>query len=94
MTFVPVMWFVWSLFVVVMAALYIYRSSLTRDEEDQLFLDDSFEHEKMAQAAIVAKVTKVEPAIRVSQWLVIAMTVFVLVYYVRDILVHLDIISS
>jgi hypothetical protein len=94
MTFVPVMWIVWSLFVVVMAALYIYRSSLTRDEEDQLFLDDSFDHEKMAQAAIVAKVTRVEPAIRVSQWLVIAMTVFVLVYYVRDILVHLDIINS
>ncbi len=94
MTFVPVMWIVWSFLVAIMAALYIYRSSLTRDEEGQIFLDDSFEHEKMAQAAIVAKVTKVEPAIRVSQWLVIAMTVFVLVYYVRDILIHLDILHS
>ncbi|HTW62385.1 MAG TPA: hypothetical protein VMD55_11300 [Terracidiphilus sp.] len=94
MTFVPVMWIVWSFFVVIMAALYIYRSSLTRDEEDQIFLDDAFEHEKMAQSAIVARVTKVEPVIRVSQWLVIAMTMFVLVYYVRDILVHLNIIGS
>lgn len=94
MSFVPVMWFVWSLLVVIMAGLYIYRSSLTRDEEDQIFLDDAFEHEKLAQAAIVARVTKVEPAIRVSQWLVIAMTAFVLVYYVRDVLVHLNIIGS
>jgi hypothetical protein len=94
MAFVPVMWIVWSLLVVVMAALYIYRSSLTRDEEDQIFLDDSFDHERLAQAAIVARVTRVEPAIRVSQWLVIAMTAFVLVYYVRDILVHLNIIGS
>ncbi len=94
MTFVPVMWTVWSSLVVITAALYIYRSSLTRDEEDQIFLDDSFDHERMAQAAIVAKVTRVEPAIRVLQWLVIAMTVFVLAYYVRDILVHLNILGS
>jgi hypothetical protein len=94
MTFVPVMWIVWSALVVVTAALYVYRSNLTRDEEDQIFLDDSFEQEKLAQAAIVAKVTKVEPMIRVSQWLVLAMTVFVLVYYVRDILVHLNVIGS
>jgi hypothetical protein len=94
MTFVPVMWIVWSSLVAVMAALYIYRSSLTRDEEGQIFLDEAFEHEKLAQSAIVARVTKVEPAIRVSQWLVIAMTAFVLVYYVRDILVHLNVIGS
>ncbi len=94
MTFVPVMWIVWSALVVVTAALYIYRSSLTRDEEDQLFLDDSFDHEKAAQATIVAKVHKVEPYIRVAQWLVIAMSVVVLAYYVRDILVHLNVISA
>ena len=46
MTFVPVMWTVWAAFVTLMAGLYIYRSSLTRDEEDQIFLDDSFDHEK------------------------------------------------
>jgi hypothetical protein len=94
MTFVPVMWTVWSALVVIMAALYIYRSSLTRDEEDQLFLDESFDHEKAAQATIVAKVNKVEPLIRVAQWLVIAMTVVVLAYYVRDILIHLNVIGS
>jgi hypothetical protein len=77
-----------------MAALHIYRSSLTRDEEDQIFLDDSFNHEKMAQAAIVAKVTKVEPVLRVAQWAVVGMTAIVLAYYIRDILVHLNVLGS
>lgn len=94
MTFVPVMWSVWGGLVVVMAALHVYRTSLTRDEEDQIFLDDSFEHEKAAQAAIVAKVSKVEPILRVAQWLVVAMTVLVLAYYVRDILVQLNVIKG
>jgi hypothetical protein len=89
MTFVPVMWTVWSAFVVFAAAMYIYRSSLTRDEEDQIFLDDSFEHEKAAQAVIVSRVAKVEPLVRVGTWLVVAMTVVVVGYYVRDIAVQL-----
>lgn len=93
MTFMPVMWVVWGALVVVMAGLHVYLSSLTKDEEDQIFLDDSFEQEKSAQAAIVAKATKVEPVLRVAQWLVVAMTVVVIVYYVRDILVRLNIIS-
>ena len=42
MTFVPIMWIVWSAFVCISAALYIYRLSLTKNEEDQIFLDDSF----------------------------------------------------
>jgi hypothetical protein len=92
MTFVPVMWTVWAAFVVFAAALYVYRSSLTRDEEDQIFLDDSFEHEKAAQAVIVSKVAKVEPLVRVAHWLVVAMTVIVLTYYVRDILLQLGVL--
>jgi len=91
--FVPVMWTVWSLFIVFTAALYIYRSSLTRDEEDQIFLDESFEHEKAAQAVIVSKVAKIEPLVRVGRWLVIGMTVVVILYYVHDIMVQLNIIG-
>jgi len=93
MTFAPVMWTAWAALVVVMAALYIYRSNLTRDEEDQIFLDDSFDHEKAAQAAIVARVQKIEPMVKTARWLVAAMTAVVLVYYVRDILVHLNVIG-
>jgi hypothetical protein len=87
-----VMWGVWAAFVLFMAILYIYRSSLTRDEEDQIFLDESFDQEKAHQAVIVAKVDKIEPLLRVARWLVVAMSVVVVVYYIRDILVHLNVI--
>lgn len=92
MTFVPIMWIVWSAIVVVMVGLHIYRSSLEKDEEDQLFLDDSFDQERIAQAAIVARATRVEPLVRVSHWLVAAMSVIVIAYYGWDILIRLGVV--
>ncbi len=92
MTLVPIIWTAWGAFVALMLSLHIYRGSLEKNEDDQIFLDDSFEHEKVAQMAIVAKVQKIEPALRVAKWLTLAMTLVVIVYYVRDILVQLNII--
>ncbi len=89
MTFVPIMWVVWSLLVVITAGLYIYRSNLTKDEEDQIFLDESFDNEKNAQAAIVAKVNRLEPVIRIFLWTWVAATVFVIAYYIRDFMIKL-----
>jgi hypothetical protein len=91
MTFVPVMWTLWGVIVGSMLLLHIYRSSLEKNEDDQIFLDDSFEHEKAAQSLIVAKVHKIEPAIRVAKWLAVGMSVIVIVYYIRDILVQLNV---
>jgi hypothetical protein len=93
MSFVPIMWVVWSAFVVFAAILYLYRSNLTKNEEDQIFLDDSFSQEQAEQAVIVAKATKVEPLIRVAKWLVVAMSVFVVIYYIRDIMLQLNILK-
>ncbi|HUA96993.1 MAG TPA: hypothetical protein VMA34_01545 [Terracidiphilus sp.] len=90
---VPVLWIVWSSIVVLMIGLHVYRSSLEKDEEDQIFLDESFDHEKVQQAAIVARVNKVEPLVRVSHWLVAGMSLIVIAYYIRDILMHLNIIQ-
>ena len=84
MTNVPIMWSDWGVLVLFMAALFLYRSSLTKDEEDQIFLDDSFEHEKTAQAAIVAKVNKIQPLVRLAMLLVGVATLFVIGYYVLD----------
>ena len=83
--FVPVMWSVWGVLVVLLAAISLYVSRLTRDEEDQIFLGESFDHEKSAQAAIVEKVNKIKPYKRLAIWLVGAMTLVVLGYYVLDI---------
>jgi hypothetical protein len=92
MTFVPIMWIVWSAIVVVMVGLHVYRSRLEKDEEDQIFLDDSFEHERNAQAVIVARANRVEPYVKLSDWLVAAMSAIIIVYYVHDFLVQLNVI--
>jgi hypothetical protein len=92
MTFVPIMWSAWGVIVASMLLLHVYRSSLEKNEDDQIFLDDSFEHERAAQVAIVAKVHKVEPALRILKWMAVAMTVVVVVYYARDIMVQLNVL--
>lgn len=84
MTVAPVLWSVWILLVAITAALYIYRANLTRDEEDQIFLDDSFEHERSAQAAIVARVNKIQPYVRIALALASVATLLVIAYYVVD----------
>lgn len=92
MSFMPVMWTVWGVLFAIMAALFVYRSRLTKNEEDQLFLDDSFTNERNEQAAIAAKANKIEPILRVSEWVVVAMSVVVVLYYVRDVLIRLELI--
>jgi hypothetical protein len=82
---VPMMWAVWAALVLILLTLYFYRTRLERDEEDQIFLDDSFDKQKNEQAAIIAKVNKIQPALRVSMVVTSVATVFVIGYYVMDV---------
>lgn len=84
MTFFPIMLSVWILTIVIMAIMLLYRSRLGRDEEDQLFLDDSFNEQKAAQAAIAARVEKVQPMVKGSELLAGATTLFVIGYFAID----------
>jgi hypothetical protein len=86
MTIVPVMWTVWGFLAAVTTVLVLYRASLNRNEEGQIFLDESFDHVKSEQEAIVARINKIEPVVRVSFWLVSTATLFVLVYYAWNII--------
>jgi hypothetical protein len=81
---VPVMWAVWGVLVLIMLGLKIYSGRLTRDEDDQLVLDSAFDRVRDEQAAIAEKVHKIEPMQRVSLWLAVAATVFVIGYYLVD----------
>ena len=85
MPFVPVMWSVWGFTILVLAVMFLYRSRLTRDEEDQIFLDDSFSHERTAQQDIIARVNKVQPLICISQIVAGVATLFVIGYYLMDV---------
>lgn len=86
MTFVPLMWSVWGGLVLLLVLLKLYDSRLARDEDDQIVLDDTFDRVKTEQAEIVAKIHKLEPIERVAMGLVAAATLFVIGYYVMDIM--------
>jgi hypothetical protein len=90
MGYAPVIWSVWGTFIVLFLIIKLYISRLGRDEEDQIFLGDGFEHEKSAQASIVAKINKVQPYQKLALYFVIGMTAVVVVYYVIDIFHQFD----
>jgi hypothetical protein len=85
-----VMWTVWIVLAAITAALYVYRSSLTRDEDDQIYLDEAFQHEKAAQEAIVAKVNRIEPALRLSLWLVGAASLIIFARFAWGVFVEFN----
>ena len=81
----PILLSIWIACLLFTAIMFLYRSRLTRDEEDQIFLDDSFAQERSAQAAIVDKVNKIQPLIRASILMTAGTTVILFVYYIFDI---------
>jgi hypothetical protein len=83
--FLPAMWSVWGALVLLVFALKLYSARLARDEDNQIILQESFDHLKIEQAAIMARVGRVEPVVQVSMWLAGTATVFVIAYYALDI---------
>ena len=77
----PMIWTAWAILALITALLYAYRTSLTRDEDSQIFLDEAFDHQKAAQEQIVAKVQRIEPLVRLCLILTVVMTVAVIGYY-------------
>lgn len=84
--FVPIMWLVWGVLVLTMLALKVYSGRLSRNEDDHLVLDSAFDYVKAEQAAIMEKVHRIEPARKAAFWLALAATVFVVGYYVVDVM--------
>ena len=79
------MWVTWGVLALLMLSIKIYSDRLARDEDDQIILDDAFDHIKNQQAAIMAKVNKLAPLKKAALWLFAAATVFVIGYYIWDI---------
>jgi hypothetical protein len=78
---VSAMWIVWGVCALVTALLTGYRSTITRDEEGQIFLDEAFAHEKAVQTAIMTKVERLRPILTASQVVTGVMTLGVIAYY-------------
>ncbi len=55
----------WGVLTAALIVLLIYRSTLTMQEDDQLFLGESESHMAKEQVEIMAKVTKLGPLVKV-----------------------------
>ena len=62
----PLMWLgiAWGILTAVLIILLIYRSTLTMQEDDQLFLGESESHMEKEQIEIMAKVNKITPLVK------------------------------
>jgi hypothetical protein len=78
---------------VITFAIYLYRGRLSRDEDDEIFLGEGFDHERAAQAEIAAKVAKIEPILRTAIWVTVGVTVLFVGYWLYDTLVTLHLIG-
>ncbi len=67
---------VWGVLTAVLIILLIYRSTLTMQEDDQLFLGESESHMEKEQIEIMAKVNKITPVVK---WLGAASGLLILV---------------
>ncbi|MGB6677335.1 MAG: hypothetical protein WBE44_11635 [Terriglobales bacterium] len=54
----------WGVVTAVLVILLIYRSTLTMQEDDQLFLGESESHMEKEQIEIMAKVNKITPLVK------------------------------
>jgi len=55
----------WAVLTAVLIILLIYRSTLTMQEDDQLFLDESASQMAAEQRELMAKVNKINPFVKV-----------------------------
>ncbi len=81
----PVMWSVWGGILLLFILVSVYSGRVARDEDSQIFLGDSMQQEKSAQAVIAAKVHKVEPVKKAVVALLGIATLWVIGYYLFDI---------
>ena len=65
MTVHPLIYLLWVFFALLFLGLMVYRSRLTRYEDEKLFLDGLDENGEQNQNDIIRKVTRLQPLVNV-----------------------------
>jgi hypothetical protein len=81
---VPVLWIIWAVFAGVLLMLLLYRGTITRYEDDQLFLDDISDRQHQENDAIIRKLGKIQPFLRVFTGVTSALTAAIIGIYAWD----------
>ena len=66
-----------------------YRGTLTRYEEDQIFLNDAVSVESQEQGEIQRKLLILRPYLVVMLWTIGTLTAVILGLFVKDLIAHL-----
>ena len=84
MNALPVLIVIWAVLTGSFLALLAYNGTITRYEENQLFLDDINGNESQQQSSILNKVKKVMPFLKISGVAAALMTVLIVGIYTLD----------
>lgn len=84
MHFMPLMWIVWAGFTAILLGLLLYRGTLTRYEEDQLFLGDSSDMQHKENDALLRKVARIQPVVKIFTGVTCLLTATILGVYIWD----------
>jgi hypothetical protein len=90
MSAMPVLWIVWAGVTAIMLILLGYRGTLTRYEEDQIFLDDAGNHQQREQTDILQKVQRIQPYVRAAIASTCVLSACIIGFYVWDAIRHLS----
>jgi hypothetical protein len=84
MSIMLVLWIVWAVLTVTLLAMLAYRGTITRYEEDQIFLDDASTIQQQEQVLIVTRVNRLRPYLRAVTGATCVMSAMILGIYVWD----------
>jgi hypothetical protein len=75
---------VWAVFAAILLMLLLYRGTITRYEDDQLFLDDHSERQHQENDAIIRKLNKLQPVVRALTGVTTILTATIIGLYAWD----------
>jgi hypothetical protein len=84
MHFVPFLWIAWGVFAAILLSLLLYRGTITRYEDDQLFLDDISDRQHKENDAIIRKLARIQPFLRVFTGVTSILTATIIGLYAWD----------
>ena len=79
----------WGAIGAALLVLLGYRGTLTRYEEDQIFLSEVVSVHAVEQGNIQRKLHMIKPVLVVALWSIAALTVVILGLFIRDMVTHL-----
>lgn len=65
MHLIPALWIGWAVCAAALLLLLLYRGTITRYEDDQLFLDDISDRQHKENDAILRKLAMIQPYLRI-----------------------------